>query len=353
MELLKVTLKKIGPRSENARAAARKRLEKLTMPYWAMGRLMDLAEDLAGIAGNPCPRFARRTAVVLAADHGVAEEGVSCFPKEVTAQMVYNFLNGGAGINAMAKMAGARVKVADMGVATPLKGIGCHPDFISCPVAEGTANMAKGPAMTFSQAVESLEKGIRIALDLAPDTDVYAIGEMGIGNTTPSSAIVSVVTGISLEQATGRGTGIDDKGLALKISVIKKALEINKPDPLNGIDILSKVGGFEIGGMAGIILGAASVRKPVLIDGFISTASALIADLISPESRNYMIASHMSVEKGHVAALERLAKKPLLDLGLRLGEATGAVLCMPMIEAASRLLFDVATFEEAGVSAGE
>lgn len=353
MNLLNETIKKISGRSEEAMNSARLRLERLTMPYWAMGRLMDLAEDLAGITGNPSPKFDKRTAVIMAADHGVADEGVSCFPKEVTAQMVYNFLNGGAGINAMARMAGARVKVVDMGVATPLQGIDNHPDFISCPVAGGTANMAKGPAMTLEQAAESIEKGIKIACDLASDTDIFAIGEMGIGNTTPSSAIVSVITGITPAQSTGRGTGIDDKGLAIKISAIEKAIEVNKPDPDNGLDILAKIGGFEIGGMAGIILGAASMKKPVIIDGFISTAAALIADSICPLSRDYMVASHKSVEQGHIVSVEKLGKKPLIDLGLRLGEATGAVLCMPLIEAAARLLTDVATFDEAGVSSGE
>ncbi|WP_027359550.1 nicotinate-nucleotide--dimethylbenzimidazole phosphoribosyltransferase [Desulforegula conservatrix] len=353
MNLLNETLKKITGIDENSKNAAKQRLERLTMPYWAMGRLMDLAEELAGITGNVSPQFEKRTAVIMAADHGIADAGVSSFPKEVTAQMVYNFLRGGAGINAMANMARAKVKVVDMGVASPLEGIETHRDFISCPVAKGTMNMAKGPAMTVGQAVESIEKGIRIALELAADTDIFAIGEMGIGNTTPSSAIVSVLTGISPSEATGRGTGIDDEKLSFKISMIEKSIEINNPDPSNGIDVLSKIGGFEIGGMAGIILGAASVRKPVIIDGFISTASALIADSICPLSRLYMIPSHKSVEQGHIRALEKLGKKPLLDLGLRLGEATGAVLCMPFVEAASRLLTDVATFDEAGVNGGE
>lgn len=353
MNLLNETLKKITKIDENSKRAARQRLERLTMPYWAMGRLMDLAEELAGITGNASPQVERRTVVIMAADHGIADAGVSNFPKEVTVQMVYNFLRGGAGINAMANMARAKVIVVDMGVASPLEGIESHDDFISCPIAKGTLNIAEGPAMTMSQAVESIENGIKIALELSPNTDIFAIGEMGIGNTTPSSAIVSVLTGISPSDATGRGTGIDDEKLSFKISMIEKAIKINQPDPKNGIDVLSKIGGFEIGGMVGIILGAASVKKPVIIDGFISTASALIADSICPLSRNYMIASHKSIEQGHIRSLEKLGKKPLIDLGLRLGEATGAVLCMPLIEAAARLLTDVATFDEAGVSGGE
>lgn len=351
MKLLNDTVAKITPHDENVRQKAIQRLERLTMPRWAMGRLMDLAVDLAGITGNPAPSFEKRTAVIIAADHGIADEGVSSFPKEVTAQMIYNFLRGGAGINAVSRMAGARVKIVDMGVATRLEGISGHPDFISCPVSRGTSSISKGAAMTVDQAVASIERGIQIALDLAGDTDIFATGEMGIGNTTPSSAIVSVFTGFSPSEVTGRGTGLDDERLAFKIRMIEKAIDINSPDPSDGLDVLSKIGGFEIGGMAGIILGAASLKKPVIIDGFISTASALIANAVCPLSNYYTVASHQSVEQGHKRALEKLGKKSLFDLNLRLGEGTGAVLAMPFIEASARLLTDVATFDEAGVSA--
>ncbi len=350
MKLLEETLKKITPADKKSAETAVKRLERLAMPHWALGRIMDLAVELSAITGSQSPGFEKKTAVIMAADHGIALEGVSNYPREVTVQMVYNFLDGGAGISAVAKVSGARVVVVDMGVATELEGVDSHPDFISSPVAPGTSNIAEGAAMTMEQAVMSVETGIRIALELGHATDIFAIGEMGIGNTTPSSAIVSLLADLAPAEVTGRGSGISDARLNLKISLVEKAVRINMPDRLNGLDILSKIGGFEIGGMAGIILGAAVLKKPVIIDGFISTAAALIADVICPFSAEYIIASHQSVEPGHIKALEKLGKKALFDLGLRLGEGTGAVLAMPFVEAAARLLTDVATFDEAGVS---
>ncbi len=350
MSLLKETVGAIVAQDPKSRAAARARLEQLTMPHWALGRLMDLAEDLAGMTRSLRPPVERRAVVVMAGDHGVAAEGVSKYPQEVTQQMVYNFVNGGAGINALARVSGARVVVVDMGVAGDLGPLAAEGKILSCRIGAGTGNMAVGPAMSREDAIRSVEAGIEVALMLAAETDLFATGDMGIANTTPSSAIVSVMTGAAVADVTGRGTGIDDAGLSLKVAVIDKALTVNRPDPDDAMDVLMKVGGFEIGGIAGLILGAASLRKPVLLDGFISTAGALIAQGLAPRAADYMIAAHKSVEAGHRIALQKLGKEPLLDLGLRLGEGTGAALAMPIVEGAVRVLTEVATFEEAAVS---
>jgi nicotinate-nucleotide--dimethylbenzimidazole phosphoribosyltransferase len=350
MNLLDKTLQQIEPQDAASRAAAHKRLEQLTMPYWALGRLMDLAEDLAGITHSIRPPVGRKTIVTMAADHGVTASGVSKYPQEVTAQMVYNFVSGGAGINALARLAGARVVVVDMGVASDLSQLARDGKIVSKRIAAGTANLATGPAMSRDEAIRAIEAGIEVALELADSTDVFGTGDMGIGNTTPSSAIVAVFTGSEVGDITGRGTGIDDAQFQHKITVIEEALRLHKPNGADGLDVLSKVGGFEIAGIAGLILGAAALKKPVLVDGFISTAGALIAQALSPVSAQYMIAAHRSVEQGHRLALERLGKQPLLDLDLRLGEGTGAALAMNHVEAAVRILTEVATFEEASVS---
>jgi nicotinate-nucleotide--dimethylbenzimidazole phosphoribosyltransferase len=350
MSLLKETVGAIVAQDPKSRAAARARLEQLTMPRWALGRLMDLAEELAGMTRSLRPPVAHRTVVVMAGDHGVAAEGVSMYPQEVTSQMVCNFVNGGAGINALARVSGARVVVVDMGVAGDLGPLAAEGKILSRRIGAGTGNMAVGPAMSREDAIRSVEAGIEVALMLAAETDLFATGDMGIANTTPSSAIVSAMTGAAPADVTGRGTGIDDAGLSLKVAVIEKALAVNRPDPDDAVDVLMKVGGFEIGGIAGLILGAASLRKPVLVDGFISTAGALIAQGLAPRAADYMIAAHKSVEAGHRIALQKLGKEPLLDLGLRLGEGTGAALAMPIVEGAVRVLTEVATFEEAAVS---
>ena len=350
MSLLEKTLKQIEPQDAGCRAAAHARLEQLTMPHWALGRLMDLAEDLAGITRSMQPPVARKAVVVMAGDHGVAASGVSQYPQEVTVQMIHNFVNGGAGCNALARQVGSQVIVVDAGVAGDLSALVEAGKIVSKRVAPGTANMHTGPAMSREQAIRSIEAGIEVAFSLADSIDVFATGEMGIGNTTPSSAIVAVLTGTEVEEITGRGTGIDDARLQNKIAVIKEALRVNQPDPTDALDVLAKVGGFEIGAIAGLILGAAALKKPVLVDGFITTAGALIAQGLSPVSAQYMIAAHRSVEPGHRAAQERLGKVPLLDLNLRLGEGTGAVLAMNLVEASARVLTDVATFAEASVS---
>jgi nicotinate-nucleotide--dimethylbenzimidazole phosphoribosyltransferase len=353
MSLLDATLLKIVPQDAAYRQKARARLEQLTMPYWALGRVMDLAIDLAGMTRSMSPAVARRIVVIMAGDHGVTAEGVSKYPQEVTAQMVYNFLGGGAGVNACAKVSGASVLVVNMGVAAEIAGIPEGERYRARPIGAGTANMAQGPAMSRDDAIRSIETGIEIALELGPSFDVFATGDMGIGNTTPSSAIIAAFTGVSAAEAAGRGTGIDDEQFDHKVSVIEKVLSVNKPDPGDALDVLAKVGGFEIGGVAGLVLGAASLQKPTLIDGLISSAGALIANGLCPAVNDYLIAGHLSVERGHGLALRRLNKKPLLDLDLRLGEGTGAVLAMPLVEAAVRVLTEMATFEEAAVSTAD
>jgi len=350
MSLLETTVENIAPQDDAAREKAKARLDQLTMPHWALGRLMDLALDLAGMTRSVKPPVAGKTIIIMAGDHGVAAEGVSKYPQEVTAQMVRNFVAGGAGINALARVAGARVVVADMGVAGDVSDLAEAGKLIARPVGPGTANMAAGPAMTREEARQAVEAGIEIARDLADSTDVFGTGDMGIANTTPSSAVVAAITGAAVADVTGRGTGIDDGQLAHKIAVIEKALDVNKPDARDGLDVLAKVGGFEIGGVAGVILASAARRRPVLVDGFISTAGALIAHVLAPAATDYVIAAHRSVERGHAAMHAFLAKDPLLDLGLRLGEGTGAALAMNLVDAAVGVLTEVATFDEAQVS---
>jgi nicotinate-nucleotide--dimethylbenzimidazole phosphoribosyltransferase len=350
MSLLADSIRRIAPQDSAARAKAKSRLDQLTMPYWALGRLMDLAEDLAGMTGSVPPRTTDKTMVVMAGDHGVTAEDVSKYPQGVTAQMVYNFVAGGAGINALAGLNGARVVVVDMGVAADLSDLASAGKIVNKRIGPGTRNMAAGPAMSHDEAIRALEAGIAVGLELGQTTDVFGVGEMGIGNTTPSSAIVAALCGCSVADATGRGTGIEDEQLRHKIGVIEKCLDVNQPDASDPLDVLAKVGGFEIAGIAGLILAAASMRKPVIIDGFISTAGALIAHRLAPLSADYMIAAHQSVEQGHRIALQSLGKTPLLDLNLRLGEGTGAALAMNLVEAAARILTEVATFEEAAVS---
>ena len=348
MSLLDQTLSTIVPQDAAAKAAAHARLEALAMPYWALGRLLDMAEELAGMTGSTKPPVARKTVVVMAGDHGVVADGVSAYPQEVTVQMVANFVAGGASINALARQVGAQVVIVDMGVAGDLSSLGSA--VLDRKIAPGTNSIARGPAMTREQAIAAVEAGIAVALELGPSTDVFGTGEMGIGNTTPSSAIVAAVTGAAAADVTGRGTGISDDQLEHKARMVEQSLRVNAVDVSDGLDLLAKLGGYEIGGLAGLILGAASMRKPVVVDGFISTAGALVAQALCPLSTEYMIAAHRSVECGHRLALEKLGKKPLLEMDLRLGEGTGAALAMNLVDAAVRVLTEVATFEEASVS---
>lgn len=324
------------------------RLDNLTKPQGSLGRLEELAKTIAGITGKESPDLKNKVIFTFAGDHGVTEEGVSAFPKEVTAQMVYNFLRGGAGINVLARHAGARVVVADLGVAEDLKA---GPGLIIKKIAYGTKNMAKGPAMTRDEAVRSIEAGIEIFENVYKNgIDIAGTGEMGIGNTTASSAITAAFTKRSVADITGKGTGIDGAAFNNKVKTIEKALKLNKPDPLDAIDVLAKVGGFEIGGLTGIILAASSRRVPVVIDGFISGAAALIAFHIEPKTKDYMIASHCSVEQGHKIILDHIGLKPILDLNLRLGEGTGAALGIEIADASIKILKEMATFKDAGVS---
>jgi nicotinate-nucleotide--dimethylbenzimidazole phosphoribosyltransferase len=286
--------------------------------------------------------------IAMAGDHGVALQGVSAYPREVTPQMVLNFLHGGAAINVLARHVGARVVVVDAGVAADLDS---QPGLVIKKVAHGTADMTQGPAMSREQAVQAVEAGIEVVEEeIGRGASLVATGDMGIGNTTPSSAIVAAITGLPVARVTGRGTGIDDATLAHKVAVIEKALAVNRPDPADALDVLSKVGGFEIGAIAGVILGAAAHRVPVVIDGFISTAGALIAGGLAPLARDTMIAAHDSVEIGHRAMLDHLCLVPCLDFDLRLGEGTGAALVLGIVEAACKILDEMATFESAGVS---
>ena len=346
--LIDETLDRIAPLDQAAMDAARARQNTLTKPPGSLGRLEELSVLLAGIFGQPVPRIRRKSVILAAADHGVVAEGVSAYPQEVTPQMVLNFLRGGAAINVLAGHAGASMVILDAGIAAELDP---HPLLRSVKIGLGTANMAVGPAMTHQQAVQCIETGIEAAQEqVAEGADLIACGDMGIGNTTPSSAITSVVAGADPAVTTGRGTGVDDEALSRKVEVVRRAIEVNHPDPRDGMDVLAKVGGFEIGVLAGVMLGTTAGRRPVVVDGFISGAAALIAWLMSPTAGKYFIASHQSVEPGHRVGLDAMGLEPLLNLGMRLGEGTGAALAMHVIEAASKCLAEMATFGEAGVS---
>jgi nicotinate-nucleotide--dimethylbenzimidazole phosphoribosyltransferase len=348
MDKINQVLASIKPLDEKAMAEARVRQDRLTKPQGSLGQLESLSIQVAGIRGNPRPRIIHKVIFTLAGDHGVTLDGVSAYPSEVTPQMIYNFLRGGAGINVLARLVGARVIVADVGVASVLER---HPNLKNKKVAMGTQNISKRPAMSREEAIRSIEAGIELVEEeLTRGIDLLGTGDMGIGNTTSSSAITSVFTGADLTSVTGRGAGLDDEGLRRKVNVLQKALEINRPDPKDAIDVLSKVGGFEIGGIAGLILAGARYRIPVVIDGFISGAAALIATSLSPQVKPYLIASHQSVEKGHKKILEYLGLKPLLHLDLRLGEGTGAALGIFLVDASLKILDEMTTFAEAGVS---
>ena len=347
-ELLSNTIEMIKPLDEGAMAEARARQNRLTKPQGSLGRLEELSIQLAGIQGKPIPQIRHKAIITMAGDHGVVAEGISAFPQEVTAQMVYNFLGGGAGINVVARQVGARIIVVDMGIASKLEP---YPQLLSRKIAPGTQNMTQGPAMTNQQAVKAVETGIEIvATEVARGLDIVASGDMGIGNTTASSAICAVMTGRPVAEVTGRGTGIAGQQLRHKVKVIDRALAVNHPDPEQPLVVLAKVGGFEIGGLVGVMLAAAARRIPVVIDGFISGAAALIAAALSPGLRDFLIAAHVSAEPGHQLLLKHLGLKPLLDLGMRLGEGTGAALGIFLSETAARVLSEMSTFAEAGVS---
>lgn len=349
-QLLQDTIKAVGKLDKSAQEKAHKRLTQLTMPHWALGRLLDLAEQLSAISGQVPPPVNRRALVIFAADHGVATEGVSLYPQEVTAQMIANFTRGGAASNALAKVGNAQLYVADLGCVADLSHL-VHKGLVrNCKVAKGTANITQGPAMTRDQVLAALAHGIRIAMELAPQNDILAAGEKGIANTTPAAAILSVLGGIDPKNATGRGTGIDDTKWQHKVNVVRRAIEINNANPHDPLDVLAKVGGLEIAAITGFYLAAAASRKPIVVDGFICSASALVAQAMCPNVTSYMVAAHRSAEPGHQYMLRLLNLNPLLDLQFRLGEGTGAAMSFPLFDGARAMLCDVSTFEEAGVS---
>ncbi len=365
----------LGPLDDRAMADTQTILDGLTKPPGSLGRLEEIAVTLAGITGQVRPSMARRAIVVAAADHGIARQGVSAYPAEVTAQMVANFVRGGAAINVLAGMVGVSVTVVDVGVAGTIPegpaggrpgviGAGDRPGLqprggdragagrlIRAPIQRGTADMTDGPAMSRADAIAGIGVGLAVVADLrANGLDIVGIGEMGIGNTSAASAITSVLTRTAPSDATGRGTGIDDEAWRRKVAAIERAITRNAPDPADPIGVLAAVGGLEIAALVGVILGAAAARVPVLLDGYITGAAALVAAGLSPGIPARLLAAHLSVEPGHAIVLERLRLRPLLLLDLRLGEGTGAALAIHLIDAAVRVRDEMATFGSAGVS---
>ena len=342
------TIDRIQPTDLRLLAQAQARLDRLTKPIGSLGRLEELAARYVMITGEMNPQVPRGAVYTFAADHGVTVEGVSAYPSAVTPQMVLNFLRGGAGVNVLARHVGIEVRVVDIGVDFDFAGI---PGLIHRKVMPGTKNLMVEPVMSSAQAEQAVQVGIELATEAAQEgVGLIGTGEMGIGNTTASSAITAVMTRRPVSDVTGWGTGIDDAGHAHKIDVIQRALAFHRLDSADAMEVLVKVGGLEIGGLAGLILGAAAARIPVVLDGFIAGAAALIAVGLQPRCKDYLIASHQSVERGHQAILDHLGLKPLFDLDLRLGEGTGACLGMSLVFAAIKILTEMATFDEAGVS---
>ena len=346
--LSRETIDRIQPTDTRLLAQAQTRLDRLTKPIGSLGRLEELAARYVMITEELKPKVPRGAVFTFAADHGVTTEGVSAYPSAVTPQMVLNFLRGGAGVNVLARHVGIEVRVVDIGVDFDFAGI---PGLIHRKVMPGTKNLLVESAMNSTQAEHALQIGIDLATEAAQEgIGLIGTGEMGIGNTTASSAITAVMTSRPVSEVTGRGTGIDDAGHARKIEVIERALAFHQLDAADAMEVLAAVGGLEIGGLAGLMLGAAAARIPVVLDGFIAGAAALIAVGLQPRCKDYLIASHRSVERGHQAILDHLGLKPLLDLDLRLGEGTGACLGMGLVCGAIKILTEMATFDEAGVS---
>lgn len=355
MSKLSAIIGAIEPIDRQVVNQANDHLNQLTKPQGSLGKLEDIARQVAGITREVKPVFDKKAVIVMAGDHGVCEEGISAFPAEVTPQMVMNFLNGGAAVNVLARHAGADVVCVDMGVNADLE----HPDLVSRKVRKGSRNMAREAALTQEEAEQAIEAGVKLVDELAQKGyRLFATGEMGIGNTTASAAILCALAGVDAEIAVGRGTGIDDAKMLHKQSVVNRALHVNGLRPAKGSDasadfaleVLSKVGGLEIAGLVGVILGAAKNRCPVVVDGFISSAAALVASRIAPLSAPYMLASHLSQEQGHAKMLEAVGLSAMLQMDMRLGEGTGAVLVFNLIEAAGKIMREMATFESAGVS---
>ncbi|MDR6878439.1 nicotinate-nucleotide--dimethylbenzimidazole phosphoribosyltransferase [Bacillus sp. 3255] len=360
MSKLNAIIEAIEPIDLDVVKQADDHLNQLTKPKGSLGKLEDIARQVAGITGEIKPVFDQKAVIVMAGDHGVCEEGISAFPAEVTPQMVMNFLQGGAAVNVLARHAGADVVCVDMGVNADLE----HPGLVSRKVRKGTRNMAKEAALTPEEAVHAVEAGVQLVDELAQNGyRLFATGEMGIGNTTASAAMLCALTGAEAAIAVGRGTGIDDAKMLHKQSVVNRALSVNGLLPAQleqagagsdsadfALEVLGKVGGLEIAGLVGVILGAAKNRCPVVVDGFISSAAALVASRIAPRSASYMLASHLSQEQGHAAMLEAVGLSAMLQMDMRLGEGTGAVLAFNLIEAAGKIMREMATFESAGVS---
>jgi nicotinate-nucleotide--dimethylbenzimidazole phosphoribosyltransferase len=338
----------IGPLDGAAMAQAGARQDQLTKPHGSLGRLEELVVWVAGVTGCPTPVLRRKVIVTAAADHGVARHGVSAYPPEVTAQMVRNFLAGGAAVNVLSRQVGARVLVVDAGVAAdlePARGL------LVCRAGPGTADFSLGPAMSRQQALYCLVSGLRVACAKARrGSGALATGDMGIGNTTAGAAVIAALTGRQPREVVGRGTGVDNATWRRKVRLVERALEVNGPDPADALDVLTKVGGFELGFLAGAMLGAASRRWPVVLDGLASGASALLASRLAPQACDYMMAAHLSPEPGLRVALEHLGLTPLLDLKMRLGEGTGAALGLFLLDTACRLHREMATFASASVS---
>lgn len=345
---LQAVCEQIQTPDSRVRAQAQARLDRLTKPQGSLGRLEEMAARYVMITGELKPSVPRGAVFTFAADHGVTREAVSAYPREVTPQMVLNFLRGGAGVNVLARHAGVEVNVVDIGVDYDF---GNEPGLIRKKVMRGTGNLMVESAMTRAQAEQALMVGVDLSTQAVRDgIGLIGTGEMGIGNTTSSAAITAVMTGRSVAEVTGRGTGIDDAGHARKMAVIQRALDLHRPNRMDALGVLATVGGLEIAGLAGLMLGAAAAQVPVVLDGFIAGAAALVAVGLQPRCRDYLIASHQSVERGHQVILDHLALKPLLDLDLRLGEGTGACLGMSLVCASIKIYTEMATFGEAGVS---
>ena len=325
--------------------AARQRLDSLTKPRGSLGRLEELAVQVVVITGNLVPRVDAPVIFTLAGDHGVAAEGVSAYPQAVTAQMVENLARGGAAVNVLARHVGARVVVADLGVAGPLAG---HAGVVERRIAPGTRSITKGPAMSREETARAIAEGAALVEASAPDC--VGTGEMGIGNTTSASALTAALTGADPAMVTGRGTGVADDVWVGKVEAVRRALDVNRPDPGDPLGVLAAVGGFEIAGLVGVVLAGAARRVPVVLDGFIATAAGLVAARLAPAARSYLLAAHRSAEPGHVRLLEALGLTPYLELGMRLGEGTGAALGIGLLRAALACYREMATFKEAGVS---
>jgi nicotinate-nucleotide--dimethylbenzimidazole phosphoribosyltransferase len=345
--LLEETLRQIRPLDGAVEIAAQRRLDSLTKPQGSLGKLEELGRRIAAIQGRVLPQLGRKRLFVFAADHGITAEGVSAYPKEVTAQMTYNFLRGGAAINVLARQYGVEVAVIDVGVDYEF---GAVRGLRNCKVRRGTENFSRGPAMTRVEARQSVETGIRLVQEVAAEGPfLLGAGEMGIGNTTSAAAVLCAFTGALPWDVAGRGTGIDDLTLAKKVAAIEHGLDLNRPNANDPLDVLAKVGGLEIGALAGMVLGAAAFRIPMVLDGFITGVAALAACRLCPSVSEVLFASHLSAERSHRLVLEELKLGPLLDLQLRLGEGTGACLVMNLIEAAVRVMNEMETFESARI----